>query len=132
MIDDDHAGSVAKRLARLRLADRGFELDAHGLAMADEYRNPDAGRMDRDVGIQDLPRLDGHLPLFLGGAVIHEYVDVRNHVERDLLGEGVGPRRLAGIDPAGLFEQLVHGRLARPRGRLVGGDHDPGYAGEVV
>ena len=45
---------------------------------------------------------------------------MRNHVERDLLGE-----RLLGLlvpheDGTGLFEQLVHSRLARARHGLVG------------
>src|SRR3546814_7433196 len=70
-----------------------------------------------DVCSSDLLGLGYHLPLFLGVAVIHEDVDVRNDVEGDLLGEFLRLHRLVHVDAAGLIEQLVH---ARSEGRRVG------------
>ena len=40
--------------------------------------------------IDDLLRLRDHLPLFFGGAVFHEHIDMWDHVKRDLLGEVFG------------------------------------------
>jgi hypothetical protein len=55
--------------------------------MADEDRHADAGCGDLDLGIEDLLGLGHHLPLFLGRSVLKENVDMRDHVEGDLLGE---------------------------------------------
>ena len=100
--------------------------------MADKDRNPHAGRGDRDVGIEDLAGLDRHLPFFLGRAVIHEDVAMRDHVERDLLGEVLGFDRIVHVDRAGLVEQFVHRGAAGPGDRLVGRDDDPLDPREVV
>ncbi len=92
--------------------------------MADEHRHADAGGRDLDLGIEDLLRFHDHLPFFLGRSVVEEAVDVRDHVERDLLGEFLGVGLVADEDVARLFEQLVHAVLPRARHRLIGGDDD--------
>ena len=76
-------------------------------------------------GIEDLLRLDHHLPLFLGRPVFHEDVDLRNDVEGDLLLELL--RRHLGrrvVDGLGLVPELVHPFLPGARDGLVGGDDD--------
>jgi hypothetical protein len=44
--------------------------------MADEDRHAHAGGGDLDLRVDDLLGLGDHLPLFLGGAVLHEDVDM--------------------------------------------------------
>src|SRR5262249_29400901 len=66
MIDDNDAGSFAQRLARGTLIELALELHVDRLGMADEDGNAYARRTDSNIWIQDLPRLDRHLPLFLG------------------------------------------------------------------
>ena len=39
------------------------------------------------VLVEDLLGLGDHLPFFLGRAIVQENVDMRDHVEGDLLGE---------------------------------------------
>ena len=79
--------------------------------MADEHRDSDAGDAELDRRVEDLLGLDHHLPLFLGRAVVEEDVDVRDHVERDLLGEELRLIGVADEDVARLLEQLVHAAL---------------------
>jgi hypothetical protein len=67
--------------------DRILELDIDRFGMADEHRHAHAGRGQLDLGIEDLLGLHHHLPLFLGVAVLHEHVDLRDDVEGDALGE---------------------------------------------
>ena len=57
---------------------------------------------------------------------------MRDDVEGDLLGVLLGLDRIADEDRAALLEQLVHARLARARGRLVGRDHDARDLGGIV
>src|SRR3546814_9429116 len=62
--------------------------------MPDEHRHAHAGGGDLDLRIEDLLRLDRHLPLFLGRAVVHEDVDMGDDVEGDLLGEALALDRI--------------------------------------
>jgi hypothetical protein len=52
--------------------------------MADKDRHPHAGGRELDLRVDDLLGLGDHLPFFLGRAVVHEDVDMRDHVEGDL------------------------------------------------
>ena len=63
-----------------------------------------------------------HLPLFLGRAVIHELVDMRDAVEGDFLGELLRRALFVHEGRLGVVEQLVHAFLAGARHRLVGRD----------
>ena len=123
LIDQHHAGRLAQDVLRLLGGDLALELDVDRFGMADEHRHAHAGRVHLDLGIEDLLGLDHHLPFFLGRAVVHEDVDVRNHVEGDLLGELVRRDFIADEDRSALLEQLVHRRLAGARDRLIGRDH---------
>jgi hypothetical protein len=80
-------GRLAQDVARLVLVEELLELDVDRLGMADEDRHAHAGGGDLDLRVEDLLGLGDHLPLFLGRAVLHEDVDMRDHVEGDLLGE---------------------------------------------
>src|SRR3546814_16740541 len=64
-----------------------LHLDVDRFRMADEDGNADAGRGDLDLRIEDLLGLDDHLPFLLGRSVVEEFVDLRDDVEGDLLGE---------------------------------------------
>ena len=132
MIDDDDAGRVAQGRPRPILGERPFKLDINRLGMTDEHRHAYAGRADRDIGIENFAGLDRHFPFFLGRAVIHEDINVRDHVERDLLGQLLRLDRVVDVDRPGLIEQLVHRGATGARDRLVGGDHDPFDAGQIV
>src|SRR3546814_14975313 len=68
--------------------------------------------------------LDDHLPFLLGRSVVEEFVDVRNDVDGDLLGELLHVLFVAAEDLARLVPQLVPARLARARHRLIGRDDD--------
>ena len=100
--------------------------------MTDEDRDPHAGGGDRDVGIEDLAGLGRHLPFFLGRAVIHEDVAMRDDIECDLLCEVLGFQGVIDVNRAGLVEQFVHRGAARPGNRLIGRDDDPLDPGEVM
>ena len=91
--------------------------------MADKHRHPHASRGHLDRSIQDLPRLDRHLPLLLRRAVIHEHVDVRNDVEGDRLGEFLRRHRVVHVQRPRLRPQLVHPLLSRARHGLIRRDH---------
>ena len=82
--------------------------------------------------VEDLLGLDHHLPLLLGSTVLHEGVDMRNDVERDLLGESLPLDRRIHVDRAGLIEQLVHRLAAGAGDGLVGGDDDAPDARNVM
>ncbi len=66
-----------------------------------EDRDPSAGRGDPELvaGAEDLPRLGHHLAL-LGRVVVAllERLDLRQHVERDLVRIDVSLDRVAGKD----------------------------------
>ena len=88
--------------------------------MANKDRDPHAGRLYGDILVEYLARFHRHLPFFLGRAVIHEDVDMRDHVEGDLLGELLVLFRVVHKNAAGLVKQFVHCRLAGAGGRLIG------------
>ena len=94
--------------------------------MAHEDRHAHASGRHLDLRIDDLLRLRHHLPLFLGGPVLHEDVDMRDDVERDLLLELVDRHiRRRVVDRLGLIPKLVDPFLARAADRLVGADDHP-------
>jgi len=74
------------------------------LRMADEDRHAHAGGDDLDLGIEDLLGLGHHLPFFLGEAVVHEHVDVGDHVEGHALGKLLGRDLVERVDRLGLRE----------------------------
>jgi hypothetical protein len=90
--------------------------------VADEDRHAHGGAGDLDLRIEHLLGFGQHLPFFLGVAVFHEVVDVRDDVEGDALGELLAGDRVGDEDGAGLVEQLVHAVLAAAGDRLIGGD----------
>ena len=82
--------------------------------------------------MHDLLRLDDHLPLFFGGAVVQEDVDLRDAVERDAVRELLDVELLAHEEVARLRVELLHRRRARTGCGLVGGDDDALDRREVV
>src|SRR5690606_14238698 len=131
-VENDYAGSFGQRLARLVGIERLLELDVDRLGMANENRHAHTGRRDPDRRVEDLLGLVDHLPLFLGRAVGHEDVDLRNYVERDLALELGGLRLLHLIDALRLSEELVHAFLACARYRLIGRHHHAADRHEIV
>src|SRR5690606_21539705 len=132
LVDQHDARGLAQDVLRLLRRNLVLELDVDRLGVTDEHRHAHAGRGDLDPGVEDLLGLDHHLPFFLGRAVVWEDVDVRDHVEGDLLGELFRFDRIADEDVAALLEQLVHPGLTRARDRLVGRDNHAPDAGRVV
>ena len=88
--------------------------------MADKYRYAHASCGDLHLGIENLLGLGNHLPLFLGRAILQEFVDVRNDVECNLLGELLRLGLITNENRARLFEQFVHPRFAGTGNRLIG------------
>src|SRR5690606_31736889 len=109
-----------------------LEFDIDRFRMTHEHRHTHAGGGQLDLRIEYLLGFDHHLPLFLGRAIVEKAVDVRNHVEGDLLGELARFRLVADEYRAALLEQLVHALLARAGDRLIGADHDTLYSSRVV
>ena len=87
-------------------------------------------KLDRRV--ENLLRLRRHLPFFLGETVIKKFIDMRDGVEGNLLGEYFRACQIIHKDAAGLVEQLVHRRLAGPRHRLIGRHNNPLHAKPVM
>ena len=59
-----------------------------------------AGCNNLDLWIEDLLGFNDHLPFFLGEAIIKETVDMRDHIEGDLLSELLRLGRIAHKDVA--------------------------------
>ncbi len=77
------ANSSRRALGRDGLA----RLDVDRLGVRRHDRHPHGRAGDPQVGqVQDLAALRKDLPLLLGVAVVPEHVDLRQHVERDLVG----------------------------------------------
>ncbi len=87
LVDNLAARGFAQDFACFFRRDRVFELDIDRLGVADEDRNADSGCRELDLRIEHLLGFGHHLPFFLGVAVFHEDIDMRDHVERDALGE---------------------------------------------
>ena len=100
--------------------------------MANKDRNTHAGRGQLDFRVEDFLDLNHHLPLLLRIAIFEKAIDVRDNVERDLLGELLGIGAVADKYVAALFEQFVHAFFARARHRLVCRYDNAGNLGVIV
>jgi len=81
------------------------------VAAQDGYANA-CGRHGKIVAVQDLLRLDDHLPLFLGRSVAEEHVDLRDAVEGDAVCEVLDVQLLAHQEVARLRVEFLHRRRA--------------------
>ena len=125
VVHDRDAGGSLEGRARLIGRNRLGKLDVHALGMATQHGNAYGGRCHLDVGVaKDLRGLDDHLPLFLGVRVVHEDVDMRNDVERDLVRKRLDGKVLAVQVLARLLVKLVHRLEARTTCGLVGAHDD--------
>ena len=103
-----------------------FKLDIDRFRMADEHRHAHAGRGDFDVLVEDFLGLGDHFPFFFGRAIVQENVDMRDHVEGDLLGEFHRRLVVGGVvDRLGLIPQLVNALFASTRYGLIGRNDHP-------
>ena len=84
------------------------------------------------VVTKDLLGLPGHFHLFLGIAIVQEYVNLRQHVEGDLLRIHLAGGRSAIEQVRGLFRELFNGQFAGAGNRLIGRDVDALDANLVV
>ena len=110
-----------------------LRLHVDGLAVRAEHRHAHAGGGDLEVGVgEDLDGLVDHLLLFLGGAGGQEAVDVRQHVEGDLVRVELLLDRLAGGPLARLRVERRDAALAAARHGLVGAHDDALDADRVV
>jgi hypothetical protein len=74
--------------------------------------------------VHDFAGLVHKLHLFLGVAVVHEGIHLREQVERDALRQRIYFQRLVAVQHLpGLLFKLRHGLGAGAAGRLVGGHH---------
>src|SRR5690606_37368098 len=87
LVDHLAAWGFAQDVTRFLGTDWLLKLDIDRFRMADEDRNTHRRAGDLDLRIKHLLGFGHYLPLFLGVAVFHEDVDVRNDVEGDALGE---------------------------------------------
>ena len=110
---------VGEAVEHLFLGAGLLELDVDGLAVTVEDGDAHRGGGDPErLIVQYLLGLLDHLPLLFGIAVVEEDVDVREHVERDWVGE------LLGSLPRDAVLEVVVSRDARARDRLIGGVDD--------
>ena len=89
--------------------------------MAAEAGDADAHGTDLAVGVHDFLRLVVHLHLLLRVAVVAEDVNLRNHVESQLIGELLDGGLLAGKYLAVLFVEFCHCRCSGTAGSLIAG-----------
>ena len=92
LIEHRNAGRFTQDIAGFVGRNRLFEFEVDGFRVAHKDRHAHGGAGDLDLWIEDLLGFGQHLPLFLGVAVFHEHIDVRDDVEGDLLGELLGSR----------------------------------------
>src|SRR5690554_1596749 len=125
-----HHGDARRRGQKLprplgRQGRAGLHVDAFRVAA--QHRHPHRRRADADrVVVPHFAGFPHHFPLFFGVAVVVEDVHLRDDVEQNrvmpgLPGHGQPPGRqgLSGLIVLHLPQQLLHGRRARPRHRLV-------------
>ncbi len=117
---DDDAVDGREQLAGAIGCDRGAGLDVDRLGVGHEDRDADGRAGHAEIGeMEDLATLFDDLPLFLGVAVGQEDVDLRQRVERDLVGVDRRALRLAGDVGADLAFELADRLAARAGYRLV-------------
>ena len=104
-----------------------------GFRVAVKHRNPDCGRIHLDTVIaHDLTGLPNHLHFFLRVAVFQENINVRQHIERNLLGVYRRLYRPPVEQLGGLGCQFLNRLLARPGYGLIGTDVDTFNADGIV
>ena len=93
--------------------------------MTTEHRDTHAGGAYRQaIIVHDLLRFHDHLPLFLRGSIFHEHIDVRDHIECDLMRERIHGKVLALQEFASLLIELIHRSSTCTRCGLIGrNDH---------
>ena len=81
--------------------------------MANENRHTNTGRGYFDRRVDNFFRLSDHFPFFFSGTVFHKCINMRDHIESDLLWKCFG-RYIAGgiIDCFCLIPKLVHARFS--------------------
>ena len=100
--------------------------------MADKYRHPHASRAHSNIGIEHFFGLDHHFPFFFGRAVFHKYVNMRDDIKGDLLGEVFALHLIIDKNASGLGKQLIHCRIAGPRHGLISRHHHASNFGQSV
>ena len=133
LVDHHDPWSAGEELAHPLGRDLLPGLDVDGLRVAVEDRHAHGGRVHLDAVVpHDLAGLPDHLHLLFRIPVVEEDVDVRQHVERDLLRIDVRLGRAAVEQRGGLGRELVYRLLAGARNGLVGADVDPLDSNGVV
>ena len=93
------------------------------MAHKDRHAHAGCGHLNRRI--KDFLGLSDHFPLFLGRPIFHEHINMRNHVEGDLLRINAWGNFLTWNEHSlGLVPQLIHCIFACARHRLVGGHHN--------
>mmetsp|Transcript_36381 Transcript_36381/g.87021 ORF Transcript_36381/g.87021 Transcript_36381/m.87021 type:complete len:344 (-) Transcript_36381:83-1114(-) len=127
VIYDLHTLRRLEQLAHIIRLDGLLGLHDDGLGVCPEGRdsNGSAGNFHIVVQAEDLLQLPSDLHLFLGVAVLLELVDLRNDVERQLVGEEFWLGHFALLHPAGqAILQLRHTLGTSTARGLVGGHQD--------
>ena len=89
--------------------------------MATKDGDADTGCGNLDIVItHDFLGFDNHLPLFLGGIVFQELIDMGNAVEGDLMSESIDSELFAVQELLSLRVQLLHRLGTCTRSSLVG------------
>ena len=86
----------------------GFDVDSFRMTVKDG--DADSGRIYLDVVIsQNLAGFPDHLHFFLGVTIFQEDIDLRQHIEANLLGIYLGGDRLAAQELRGLSGEFLDG-----------------------
>src|SRR5690606_24436620 len=126
-VEQLHAGRFLQQRLHFFHRDLLAGFDVHCFGVRVEHWYAYTGGVHQDLWVfQNLLGFPNHLHLFLGVAVVLEHVDLRDHVEGDLLRIDADLWLAAVQQLRGLGGQLVDGFLTSARYALVGGHVDAG------
>ena len=127
LVPEPKAGEPGEDLTCARARDLERRLGVHRDGVGREHGHADRGRRHRKIGqLQDLPHLVDELHLLARVASLAELVDVRDHVEGDLMIEELRRDGLSPRPGERLARQLLHPLHTRAGHRLIArGDHPP-------
>ena len=86
--------------------------------------NADAGSAGLHVGMENLARLVIHFHFFLGVVVVGENIDLRNHIEGQLMGKLIDLYFLPVEYLTALLLQFLHRSCSGARCGLIGRNAD--------
>lgn len=109
-------GAASSAARASSTVNRTLEFNVDGFTVATKDGDADTGCGNLDIVItHDFLGFDNHLPLFLGGIVFQELIDMGNAVEGDLMSESIDSELFAVQELLSLRVQLCIALHLRPK-----------------